>query len=149
TVPISGSVHDTSVAPGTMELFVYAYAATAVAPKLGQPAEVNQVAVLMEDRATGAVKLADGLNAWLAARGTPSVRTDVLPNVHPHAGLMSALLQVLLGLATLGFTCSAALAAFVVSLWMKREVRQVGIMKAIGARSHQIALQYLALVGPV
>ncbi len=149
TVPISGSVHDTSVAPGVMELFVYAYASTALAPKLGQPGDVDLVAVLMEDRSTGAIKMADSLNAWLTAQGTPSVRTDVLPNVHPHAALMAALLQVLLGLAALGFTCSAALAAFVVSLWMKREVRQVGIMKAIGARSHQIALQYLALVGPI
>ncbi len=149
SLPISGVVHDTAVAPGVMERFVYAFATPAIASKLGQSADLDQVALIMEDRATGPTTTADALNAWLTAHGTPSLRTEVLPNVHPHAGLMSALLQVLLGLAVLAFTCSAALAAFVVSLWMKREVRQVGIMKTIGARPHQIAFQYLALVGPV
>ena len=36
-----------------------------------------------------------------------------------------------------------------ISLWMKREVRQVGIMKTLGARSSQLAWQYLALVAPL
>src|SRR5207253_5853450 len=59
------------------------------------------------------------------------------------------MLRVLGVLAVMAFVCSAALAAYVVSLWMKREVRQVGIMKTIGATSGQLAAQYLALVGPV
>jgi putative ABC transport system permease protein len=49
----------------------------------------------------------------------------------------------------LAYTSSAAWAAYMVALWMKREVRVVGILKTLGARSHQIALQYLALGAPL
>ena len=44
---------------------------------------------------------------------------------------------------------AGALAACAISLWMRREVRQVGIMKTLGARSSQIAGQYLALMTPL
>jgi putative ABC transport system permease protein len=56
---------------------------------------------------------------------------------------------VLQVLGAIAFVCCSALAACMISLWMKREVRQVGIMKTIGARSFQLAWQYLALVGPL
>jgi putative ABC transport system permease protein len=59
------------------------------------------------------------------------------------------MLRVLEVLAGLAFVCSATLAACVISLWMRREVRQVGIMKTLGARSWQLARQYLALVAPL
>ena len=62
---------------------------------------------------------------------------------------MTAMLRVLEVLAGIGFVCSATLASCIISLWMRREVRQVGIMKTLGARSAQLAAQYLALVTPV
>jgi len=63
--------------------------------------------------------------------------------------LMTAMLRVLEVLAMIAFVCSATLAACVISLWMRREVRQVGVMKTLGARSWQLARQYFALVGPL
>jgi putative ABC transport system permease protein len=63
--------------------------------------------------------------------------------------LMTAMLRVLEVLAGIAFICSATLAACVISLWMRREVRQVGIMKTLGARSWQLARQYLVLIAPL
>jgi len=149
TLPIAGVVHDTAVAPSTQERMIYAYATPGTAAKLGQNPDLDVLTVLMQDRDEGPGDLANSLRDFLTAKGEAPVRTEVLPNTHPHALLMDAMLRVLGVMAAMAFTCSAALAAFVVSLWMKREVRQVGIMKTIGARSHQLALQYLALVGPL
>ncbi len=146
-VPVSGILHDPAVAPSTQERIIYAYATPATAARLGQGSELDQVTVLMEDRSSGVVDLGNALREVLVAKGVPPVRVEVLPNNHPHAALMTAMLRVLGVMAAMAFVCSAALAAFSVSLWMKREVRQVGIMKTIGARSHQLAGQYLAPVG--
>ena len=147
TVTITGVLHDTSVAPSTQERIIYAYVTPATAARLGQGADLDQLTVLMEDRNSGAGDLGNTLREILAAKGLAPVRVEVLPHSHPHAALMTAMLRVLGVMAAMAFVCSAALAAFAISLWMKREVRSVGIMKTIGARSHQIAGQYLVLVG--
>jgi putative ABC transport system permease protein len=94
-------------------------------------------------------ELADDLTDWLKTHGHAPLRTEPLSHAHPHAALMQTMLAVLEVLAAIAFACSAALAAYIISLWTKREVRQVGIMKAIGARFGQVALQYLALIAPL
>ncbi len=149
TLPITGVVHDTAVAPSTQERIVYAYLTPTVAAQIGQNPELDQLVVLMADRNSGVADFAEELRDSLAKKNAAPIRVEALPSGHPHAALMNAMLRVLGVTAVMAFTCSAALAAFVVSLWMKREVRQVGIMKAIGARSHQLAGQYLALVVPL
>jgi putative ABC transport system permease protein len=147
-MPMAGVVHDTAVAPGTMERLVYAYATPAVAARLGQEPTLDQL-IVIADEGSDAGALSASLQAMLAAGGAAPLRSDVMTNVHPHVGLMSALLGLLRGFGMMAFVCSAALAVFVISLWMKRETRQVGIMKTMGARTHQLAFQYLALVGPL
>ena len=149
TMPIRGSVHDTAVAPGIMERLVYAYATPVVAAQLGQNPELDQLVVRLESRGSGAGALANSLGGWLTANDARPHRIELLPNAHPHASLMAALLQLLRVFAMVAFLYSAALAGYVVSVFMKREVRQVGIMKTIGATSWQLARQYLALLAPV
>lgn len=149
TLPVAGLVHDPSVAPGFQERIIYLYLSPAAARRLGQEGATDQIVVRMKHRASGPARLLADLNEMFAEAGFAARRTDVLPAVHPHFVLMATMLRVLGILAAMAFVCSAALAAYVVALWMKREVRQIGIMKTIGATSGQLALQYLALVVPV
>jgi putative ABC transport system permease protein len=58
------------------------------------------------------------------------------------------MLRVLGVLSSLALLCSAALAGHMMAAWMRREIRQVGIMKTLGAQSIQIARQSLWLVTP-
>ena len=151
TIPVSGFVHDTAVAPSTQDRMIYGYITPAAASSLGQNAELDQLLVKLKMRGSmsDVAEFADDLSAWLKARNAAPLRADALNNAHPHAALMTAMLRVLEVLAGLAFICSATLAACVISLWMRREVRQVGIMKTLGARSSQLAWQYLALVAPL
>lgn len=151
TLPVAGWVHDTAVAPSTQERMLYAYVSPATAVKLGQSAILDQLLVKMDDRRTTSAvyEMGNGLLETLAHEGSPALRMDVLPGQHPHAPLMNAMLRVLEVLSAIAFACSAALAGYLVSAWMRREVRQVGIMKTLGARWQQIALQYFALAGPL
>jgi putative ABC transport system permease protein len=149
TIPVVGLVHDAAVAPGFQERIVYLYLSPAAARQLGQDGTTNQIVVRMKNRASGPARLLGDLAEMFADAGHAVRRSDVLQAVHPHFVLMATMLRVLGILAAMAFVCSAALAAYVVALWMKREVRQIGIMKTIGATSGQLAAQYLALVVPV
>ena len=151
-VPIAGFVHDTAIAPSTQDRVIYAYITPTSAARIGQDPDFDQLLVKMKSRSDlgDAMEFAEDLKAWLLkARNQTPLRADVIPDAHPHAALMSTMLRVLETLAVIAFTSSAALASYMISLWMKREMRQVGIMKAIGARFSQIAAQYFALVAPV
>jgi putative ABC transport system permease protein len=94
SMPISGIVHDTAVAPGYMERLVYAYCTPAVAARLGQDPMLDQLVVIADERSHVA-PLSSSLHAMLAASNAAPLRAEVLRNVHPHAGLMSALLWLL------------------------------------------------------
>lgn len=151
TVPLNGYVHDTAVAPSTQDRMIYGYLTPAAAKLLGQSGELDQLLVRLKKRGTmsDVTELGDDLRGWLKTRKAEPLRVDALNNTHPHAALMTAMLRVLEVLAGIGFVCSATLASCMISLWMRREVRQVGIMKTLGARSGQLATQYLAIVTPV
>jgi len=150
-VRVAGFIHDPAVAPSTQDRMIYAYVTPAVATSLGQKSELDQLLVKLKTRGrmSEVSEFADDLSAWLKTQNVTPLRVDVQSNTHPHAMLMTAMLRVLEVLAAIAFVCSATLAACVISLWMRREVRQVGIMKTLGARSGQLARQYLALVAPV
>ncbi len=150
-VPFGGFVHDPAIAPSTQERMIYAYVTPATAAQLGQSADLDQLLVKMDYRGTSAdaADLAARLQAVLGKAGTPATRTDVLPNSHPHALLMNAMLRVLGVLSVMMIACSIAVSGYMVSGWMRREVRQVGIMKTLGAGTMQIARQYLALLAPL
>jgi putative ABC transport system permease protein len=150
-IQLSGFVHDTAVAPSTQDRMIYGYVTPAGATALGQRAELDQLLVRLKTRGSmsDVTEFADGLSGWLKAKNSAPLRADALNNAHPHAALMTAMLRILEVLAGVAFLCSAALAAWMIALWMKREVRQVGIMKTLGARSSQLAWQYLALVAPL
>ncbi len=150
-VRVAGFIHDPAVAPSTQDRMIYAYVTPAVAGALGQKSDLDQLLVKLKtrERMSEVSEFADDLSAWLKTQNAAPLRVDVQSNTHPHAMLMTAMLRVLEVLAAIAFVCSATLAACVISLWMRREVRQVGIMKTLGARSGQLARQYLALVAPV
>jgi len=151
TIPVSGFVHDPAVAPSNQDRMIYGYITPVAASFLGQSGELDQLLVTLTARGSmsDVAEFTDDLSGWLKARNAAPLRADALNNKHPHAGLMTAMLRIFEVLAGIAFICSATLAAFVISLWMKREVRQVGIMKTLGARSFQLAWQYLALVAPL
>jgi putative ABC transport system permease protein len=151
SIPVSGFVHDPTVAPSTQDRMIYGYVTPAAALLLGQNADLDQLLVRLKTRGSMSEvsEFADDLSGWLKSRNRGPLRADALSNTHPHAALMTAMLRVLEVLAGIAFICSATLAAWMISLWMKREVRQVGIMKTLGARSSQLAWQYLALVAPL
>ena len=68
------------------------------------------------------------------------------PGRHPHADQMAAFLYLLGAFGLLGFVLSSVLVAGMIQGLLAEQVRQIGIMKALGATDAQVAGLYLAQV---
>ncbi len=149
-VTISGSVHDPGLAPAWQEQTVYAYATPATLAGLGERDTLRILKVVMKDQARGIAAVDVGVSAlahWLKGQGRTVEEIRIPPpGMHPHQGQMSSVLMMLLIFAMMALVLSAILTATMVNGLLAQQIRQIGIMKAIGARSRQIAGLYLALI---
>jgi len=69
------------------------------------------------------------------------------PGKHPAQELLDAIFIVLAGLGFLSLLVSGFLVANTVAVIMTQQTRQIGVMKAVGAGTGDIAALYLVLVG--
>ena len=148
---LAAFVHDPAVAPSPQDRAIYGYVDRVTANVIGQSEDLDQLLVRLKNAGdlSDTADYAHELRDALKTDGENPLRADALPNQHPHASLMATMLRVLQAFAGIAFACGASLSLYMVSIWMKREVRQIGIMKTLGARSHQLAAQYFGLVAPI
>lgn len=147
---ISGSVHDPALAPAWQEQTVYGYITPATLAMLGESETLHILKVIVaeapEDRAAIATTVSE-LAAWLQTQGyvVGEIRVPP-PGKHPHQSQMSSVLTLLLMFSLLALLLSAILTATLINGLLAQQIRQIGIMKAIGARSTQITGLYLVMV---
>jgi putative ABC transport system permease protein len=68
------------------------------------------------------------------------------PGQHPHQGQILPSLRGFLSFASLALVLAAILVAAVLNAILARQVREIGILKAVGARSGQIGVMYGSLL---
>jgi len=146
TLRVAGSVHDVGQAQARMENIVYGYITTATLAQLGEEPKLDRLMLLVdgdqfdEDHIRNVV--AD-VKKVAEASGHPVTRVDIpTPGKHPHAEIMGLLM---LSLASFGFFVMLLSGVIVVNLLtalMAAQVRQIGMMKAIGGTRSQIARIY-------
>ena len=150
SVPLSGTVHDPGVAPAGQEQTVYGYVTPRTLAVLGETVPLTLLKVVVtRDRGDVAAieRTARDLAGWLATQGNTVEQIRIPPpRQHPHQAQMNAILAILTGFSGLALVLGAVLCATVISALLAQQVRQIGIMKAIGARTSQVALPLLVLV---
>ncbi len=146
SVTISGTVHDTTLAPAWQEQSGYGYLSLATWSALGEPAVLEELRIKFESDATQAqidsraLELAEALKA----RGFDVHDVKAPPaGQHPHQGQISSALLMFLGLASLALVLAAVLVAAVLAATLARQAKEIAVMKAVGARGGQIAGLYL------
>ncbi len=148
-VRVAGTVHAAGLAPAWMEHMVPGFVRWD-SPLRGGDGESAQLKILVADHVTdeGYIReVADSVRTMLERQGRTVFRVTVpAPGRHPHADQMESFLFLLLAFGILSFALSAVLVAAMVHALMAEEVRQVGMMKAIGATSRQVAGIYLGQV---
>jgi putative ABC transport system permease protein len=149
-VVITGTVHDPGVAPAGQEQTVYGYVTPATLAALGEtlPSTLLKVVVAQDGGDAVAIeRTARALSAWLATQGVHVEQIRIpTPRRHPHQAQMNAILAMLTGFSALALVLGAVLCATVIGALLAQQVRQIAIMKAIGARTRQVALPLLVLV---
>ena len=147
---IAGSVHDVGQAQARMENIVYGYITMDTVAQLGQAPYLDQLNIVVagdrfDERHIRSV--ATEVTAVLEGLRHPVRKVDVpAPGKHPHADIMRLLL---LDMSVFGFAILLLSSILVINLLtalMAAQVRQIGMMKAIGARRWQVAGIYFGEV---
>lgn len=146
----SGTVHAAGLAPAWMEHVVYGFVPWNSVARAGAR-ESSQILmrVAEHDLEEGHIReVATRVRAEIESHGRTVRRLEIpTPGRHPHAAQMETFLYLLATFAILAFLMSAVLAANMIHTLQSEQVREVGMMKAVGATSGQIAGIYLFQIG--
>ena len=149
TVRVGGVVRDVGLAPGWMEHVVYMFVAPAMLARLGAPSSMSELRIVVRDRSLSRAEVqgvASEVRAVVEASGRRVTDVSVrVPGRHIHAGQIDSLLYTQGAFALLALLLSGVLVVNLVSAMLTGQVREIGVMKAMGARDGQIAVMYLGL----
>jgi putative ABC transport system permease protein len=149
---VTGIVHDPSLAPAWQEQTVYGYATLATLSLLGEDPALHILKVTVKDASgdpRGLERAAIGVADWLRHSGVSVGEIRIPPYRHPHEGMMTSVVRMLLVFSGLTLALSAVLTATLTASWLAPQIRQIGVMKAIGARSGQILQLYVSLIAAI
>ncbi|MGE5785285.1 MAG: FtsX-like permease family protein, partial [Myxococcales bacterium] len=150
---VSGVVHDPGLAPAWQERSAYAYATPATLAAMGESPELHElrIAFRAETKDAKAVQnAADELSQALRTRGLHVQEIRVPPpGEHPHQRQMTTVLSMLLIFAGLALVLSSVLVATSLAAMLARQVREIGVMKAVGATTSQLAMMYGVVVASI
>lgn len=150
-VTISGSVHDLSQLPAFLQGSGYAYATFETLEWLGEPRDYNQLPYVVAENPLDAKHIWDVgrlIETRLEKSGVPVLFNVVLtPGEHPAQSFLTTVSFLLGALGILALLLSSFLIINTLAAIMAQQVKQIGMMKAIGARAGQIMSMYLAMVG--
>ena len=144
---VSGRVHDVGQAQARMENSVYGYITPRTLVQLGQKPVLDLLYIQVASNKSDEVhirQVADRVKQRLEAEGHVVRAVDIpVPGKHPHADLMRTLLLAMFSFGLLLLALSGVLAVNFIAALMAAQVRQIGIMKALGGTRGQVARIYL------
>lgn len=152
SLTVTGVVHDPSLAPAWQEQTVYGYVTPATLRLLGEDPSLHILKVTVSDASSnpvGVERAVIGIADWLRRAGHSVGEIRIPPYQHPHQGMMTSVVRMLLVFSLLTLILSAILTATLTSSLLAPQVRQIGVMKAIGARSAQIMQIYVGLIAAI
>ena len=149
TLPITGIARDVGLAPGWMEHVVYGFVTPRTLARLGATSSMNELQFVVRDRTmdrTAVQRVAREVRLVVESTGHRVSDVNVpVPGRHIHAGQIDSLLYTQGAFGLLALLMSGLLVVNLISAMLTGQVREIGVMKAIGARGGQLAAMYLTL----
>lgn len=149
TLPIVGAVQDSTDPYGAVLGDLKGFVTYGSLEWLHQPATLDQLYLVAEqpnDR-EAIQAVAERVRAHLQRDGRAVHRTQTAPqNRHPLASIVTALLGMLGLLGGLVVFLSSSLIANTMSALLNQHLRQIGVMKLVGATRRQVVAVYLAMI---
>jgi putative ABC transport system permease protein len=147
---VGGTVHDMSQLPAFINGAGYGYITFETLEWLGEPRNYNQVVFVVRDNKDDFDYISDVVKRVEARLESAGV--DVLfsfvppPGDHPAQQFLDAFSLILGAIGGLSLVLSGFLIVNTLSAILTQHVRQIGIMKSIGARVGQITIMYYVMV---
>jgi putative ABC transport system permease protein len=146
----TGTVHTPGLPPAWVESRVYGYITPATLALFGGEPALDQLKILVagdQSDKPAIIRTANELKAWLVENGRIVSRMDIPePGKHVHADLMAAFISMIGAMGLLALAMSGILVTNMISAMLSRQIRQIGVMKAIGGSARQIAGIYISMV---
>lgn len=150
-IMLSGVVHDPGLAPARQEQVLYGYATPETLARFGVKVPLDLLKIVVARGAADSAAIeqtARALALWLKGRGVQVHEVRIPPPMqHPHQSQMNTVLLMLLVFSLLVLLLGGVLTATIIGGLLSAQVRQIAIMKSVGASRLQLAGLYLALVG--
>ncbi len=149
TVPVVGFVRDQAVSDGPNAPTVV-FVTMDTLNWLGQPSRFNQLLVTVEGDGNDQAHI-DAISAAVEDRvernnGTLYSSTTNKTSEHPASNTVLAILTVMGAMGGLMLLLGSSLIANTLTALINQQLRQIGVMKLVGARSLQIVGMYLILI---
>jgi putative ABC transport system permease protein len=148
-IRIVGLAHDQSLQPAAFEGKAYGYITFETLAKLGQPRDYNELYILVSENALDRQHIrnvAQSVRDKMERSGLVVTSTSTpVPGKHPLEDPAQAVMLLLGVLGFFSLIFSGSLVANTLSAVLVQQVRQIGMMKAIGARTYQVAGIYLGM----
>ncbi len=148
-LPVTGIARDVGLAPGWMEHVVYLFVTPRTLARLTGDGSFSELRIVVRDKnmSREAVRaLAREVQGVVEATGRRVYSTDVpVPGRHIHAAQIDSLLYTQGAFGVLALLLSGFLVLNLVSAMLAGQVREIGVLNAIGASPTQLACMYLTL----
>lgn len=146
---VTGIARDVGLAPGWMDHIVYGFVTPATLLQLGAPSRLNELQIIVDDNAMDREairRVAYNVKTLLESSGHVVVDVDVpVPGRHVHAAQIESLLLTQGAFGVLALLMSGFLVVNLIAAMLAGQVREIGIMKAVGAGNGQLAGMYFGL----
>lgn len=147
---ITGIVHDPSLSPAWQEKTGYAYITPETMGFLTGSTILQDLKIVFNGDKLSHMEIKEKSALMADFLKNEGVEVSEIlvppPYKHPHQGQMETILSLFIIFGFLAIVLSSILAANMVSSLMAREIRQIGILKTIGADSLQITGLYLSSI---
>ncbi|MEZ4767128.1 MAG: FtsX-like permease family protein [Caldilineales bacterium] len=151
-VSIVGTAHDINLPPARFTNQAFAYATFDTLERWGYPKQFTSLSITVADHAGRNDKayvqsVADKVKDRIESSGRAVTFTWVPePGKHPADDVLTPVFLLLGALGLLSLFLSAFLVVNTIAAIMAQQIRQIGVMKTVGARFGQLVTLYLGMV---
>lgn len=149
-IKLVGTVHDPGLAPAWQEQAGYGYITLSTLHLLGEEQGFNQLRILVSEQTNSKQHItekAETVAEQLKRSGHEVHEIQVPPpGKHPHQSQMSTVMSIFIIFSFLILILGSILVAASMATLMVKQIRQIGVMKTIGASSSQIRGLYLVMI---
>jgi putative ABC transport system permease protein len=149
-VKLSGVVHDPGLAPAWQQQAGFGYITLSTLHWLGEAQGFDQLRIVVSEQPFSREHITE--TAQAVAQKLTQAGYDVHeiqvppPGKHPHQSQMSAVMSIFVIFSFLILILGSILVATSMATLMVKQIRQIGVMKTIGATSIQITGLYLIMI---